>query len=153
MMLAAGLTCFIIGSYLLIDTNVPGYEGVSRPIIWLSTAVIVAVAVLIGSAALRVLRKKPATGASALIGTVGTVREVLDPTGMVYLNGELWTATVSGQATLPVGSRVEVTAINGLRLDVRESTAQEAPTTKGSLENRGASVIPVQRGLEAADTR
>ncbi len=157
LLLAAGLTCFIVGSYLLIDTNVPGYEGVSRPIIWASTAVIVAVAALIGSAALRVLRKKPATGAPALIGMVGTVREALDPTGMVFLNGELWTATATtlppGQASLPVGARVEVTAINGLRLEVRESTVQEMPTSKGSLENRGASVIPVRGGLEAVDPR
>ncbi len=155
LLLAAGLTCFIIGSYLLIDTNVPGYEGVSRPIIWLSTAVIVAVAALIGSAVLRVLRKKPATGATALIGTVGTVREELDPTGMIYLNGELWTATAPnlgpGQKSFPVGSRVEVTAINGLRLEVTESIAPEAPTTKGSLENRGTSVIPVRRGLGRVD--
>jgi len=154
-LLAAGLTCFVLGSYLLIDTNVPGYEGVSRPIIWSSTAVIIVAALLIGSAALRVLRKKPATGASALIGMVGTVRRELDPTGMVYLNGELWTATAtgvaSGQAALPVGSRVEVTAIHGLRLEVRETAAQEASSLKGSLRDRGASVIPVKGGLGRVD--
>lgn len=155
LLLAAGLTCFIIGSYLLIDTNVPGYEGVSRPVIWGSTAVIIAAAALIGSAALRILRKKPATGAPALIGMVGTVREELDPTGMVYLNGELWTATATelppGQASLPVGSKVEVTAIHGLRLDVRQTTAQEASPAKGSLKDRGASVIPVRSGLRRVD--
>jgi membrane-bound serine protease (ClpP class) len=154
-LLAAGLTCFVLGSYLLIDTNVPGYEGVSRPIIWGSTAVIIVAALLIGSAALRVLRKKPATGASALIGMVGTVRRELDPTGMVYLNGELWTATAmdlgADRASLTVGTRVEVTAIHGLRLEVRETASQSASSTKGSLRNRGASVIPVKHGLGRVD--
>jgi membrane-bound ClpP family serine protease len=86
---------------------------------------------------------------------VGTVRRELDPTGMVYLNGELWTATAmdlgADRASLTVGTRVEVTAIHGLRLEVRETASQSASSTKGPLRNRGASVIPVKHGLGRVD--
>ena len=32
------MVSFILGSYMLIDDSIPGYEGVSRPVIWVSAA-------------------------------------------------------------------------------------------------------------------
>ncbi|HEV2066097.1 MAG TPA: nodulation protein NfeD [Thermomicrobiales bacterium] len=153
LLLVAGLACFITGSYLLIDTNVPGYENVSRPIIWTSAACIVAVALIVGTAALRALRRRPSTGTPALIGRIGTVRSELNPTGMVFLDGELWTATMTGspgeQPTAPVGSHIEVTGVHGLRLDVRLAPATSETAITATADRRGEGVLPVVDGLRA----
>jgi len=153
-LLVGGLTCFIVGSYLLIDASVPGYGTVSRPVIWTSAAIILGCAALIGTAVLRVIRKTPATGRSSLIGDVGEVRQPLDPTGMVFLQGELWTATASGvqpgQPPVPVGSHVEVEDVHGLRLVVR---ALDVPIESGPAvpaARRGESVLPVVGGVRDA---
>ncbi len=154
LLLIAGLACFITGSYLLIDTKVPGYDGISRPIIWTSAACIVAVALLLGTAALRVLRKKPSTGTPALIGEVGTVRTELNPSGMIFLDGELWTATIANsageQTAVPVGARVEVIAVHGLRLDVRLATSVPGDAEPARPGQRGEGVLPIVNGLRAA---
>jgi membrane-bound serine protease (ClpP class) len=153
-LLIGGLTCFVIGSYLLIDATVPGYGDVSRPVIWASAAIILICAILIGTAVMRVWRKAPATGKSTLIGEVGVVRQPLAPTGMVFLQGELWTATAAGtgaeQPPVAVGTLAEVTEVHGLRLVVRplEATVDDLPPP--SDEHRGESVIPVVGGVREA---
>ena len=126
LLLVGGLIAFVVGSYLLIDTNVPGYEGVARPVIWTSAALVLASAAVIGYVVLRSQRRTPSTGAPAMIGAVAEVRRELAPSGLVYLDGELWSATAedlpAGRA-LPAGSRVEVVGIEGLRLRVRPTNA------------------------------
>ena len=153
-LLIAGLACFITGSYLLIDTSTPGYDGISRPIIWTSAACIVAVALVLGTAALRVLRKRPSTGTPALVGQVGTVRTEMNPSGMIFLDGELWTATMTGvpdqQPAVPVGARVEVVAVHGLRLDVRLAPSAPGDDDPARLGQRGDGVLPIVNGLRAA---
>jgi len=150
-LLVGGLASFIVGSYLLIDPTVPGYGNVSRPVIWASSALILLCAILIGTAALRVLLKKPASGRSSLIGDIGVVRQPLDPTGLVFLQGELWTATVEAEApvSLPVGAHVRVTAIHGLRLVVQPVEVQEPAPSHRSVP-RNESVIPVTGGIQQA---
>jgi membrane-bound serine protease (ClpP class) len=152
LLLIGGLTCFIIGSYMLVDTSVPGYGGVSRPIIWTASALILGCAILIGTAVIRVMGNKHATGKSTLIGETGEVREALKPSGMIFLQGELWIATVEGLAPgvteVPIGDHVAVTAIHGLRLVVKptESPVTIIPPPPGVP--RGASVIPVVGGVQ-----
>lgn len=50
---------------------------------------------------------EPAFDLERLVGQVGEVRTRLDPTGSVFLNGELWTA--SAETPLEVGTPVRVT--------------------------------------------
>lgn len=134
-LLVGGLAAFIIGSYMLIDTTVPGYEGVSRPVIWTAAALIVASAFFIGSLVLKSMRRKPASGKNAFVGKVAVVRSPLSPDGLVYVEGEYWSATAEGLndgTSLPVGSHVEVTAVEGLKLIVRPATATPDDTASGS---------------------
>jgi membrane-bound serine protease (ClpP class) len=70
---------------------------------------------------LRVQRLQPVTGAELLVGRQGVVRSSLDPEGTVWVAGELWTA-VPDDAPLVQGERVEVVAVEGLRLRVRRSS-------------------------------
>ncbi|MEJ7762907.1 MAG: NfeD family protein, partial [Thermomicrobiales bacterium] len=80
-------------------------------------------------------RPRPATGRGSLVGTAGVVRRALDPEGMVFLDGALWSArSVAGP--LPAGTTVTVRAVDGLTLDVDPvaevvTTAPEGQATTG----------------------
>jgi membrane-bound serine protease (ClpP class) len=58
-----------------------------------------------------------ATGVESLVGKVGEVRSALNPAGMVYVAGEMWSA-VSEAGSVEAGTPVEVVGVNGLRLRV-----------------------------------
>jgi membrane-bound serine protease (ClpP class) len=73
-----------------------------------------------------VARRRPyAAGEESMVGTTGTVRVPLNPTGMVFVQGALWQAT-STSAPLPAGTKVRVVAVDGLRLRV-EALEQQQP--------------------------
>jgi membrane-bound ClpP family serine protease len=56
----------------------------------------------------------------ALVGRVGEARSDLDPSGMVQVAGELWSAEAEpGGAPITRGARVEIVGVEGLRLVVR----------------------------------
>lgn len=144
-LLIGGLAAFIVGSYMLIDTSVPGYDDVSQPVIWTSAALIVASALLIGSLVLKTFRHKPTTGKDALIGEIAIVRSPLAPSGMVYVEGEYWSAAAEGLSegtSLPIGSRVEVTSVEGLKLTVRPTAATSDNTVRDSPP--GEDIVPAR---------
>src|SRR3954452_8063734 len=68
------------------------------------------------------------TGAEELLGSIGDVREPLDPTGQVFMQGALWRARTSGEGEIGLGTRVRVTALDGLTLEV-EPIADQDPAT------------------------
>jgi membrane-bound serine protease (ClpP class) len=144
-LLISGLACFIIGSYMLIDTTVPGYDGVSRPIIWASAACVLAAAAFVGLSVMRIRRKKPQTGKQTLIGEIGEVREALTPRGMIFVNGELWSAQLETGISehLPIGSKVEVVAVEGLLMTVKQASESALITRSNAVDRRNAEVIPV----------
>lgn len=124
----SGLALLVAGSYVLFD-EAQG-AAVSRPLIWAIAVGLVGMFAVIGGFALSVWRRKPATGREGLVGAVGTVRQPLDPDGLVFVSGELWQATAPGgadDATPPIEARipVTVTGMDGLRLLVRRATDSE----------------------------
>jgi membrane-bound serine protease (ClpP class) len=89
---------------------------------WVITAVVivvVAVFIFFIGAIVRSQRRRPATGKEGLVGKVALAHTVLDPRGMVYVEGELWTAT-SEAGKIEVGEEVVVTKVEGLKLKVRK---------------------------------
>ena len=117
----AGVASFIAGALILFNSvRLPGFPRISVPLV-IGTAVVVAVSFLtIVGFALRALRLPPGMGKETLVGKQGVVRDPLDPVGSIQLEGELWTAeAIDGEAPVPVGARVEVVGIEGLRLKVR----------------------------------
>lgn len=160
-LLVSGLISFIVGSYLLIDTNVPGYDAVSRPIIWTAAALALVAAATVGYFVLRSQRLRPTTGAPAIVGMVGEARQELAPTGLVFIDGEFWSATAErlpeGES-LPAGSRVEVVAIDGLRLTVRPTVApitnpvRAAPRQEDIVAVRSRGDRPMAAATDGADT-
>ena len=67
------------------------------------------------------------TGSEELVGSVGVVREPLDPAGQVFIAGALWRARTAGEQVGP-GNRVRVRSVDGLTLEV-EPLAERNPAS------------------------
>jgi membrane-bound serine protease (ClpP class) len=77
--------------------------------------------------ALAVRRRRPRSGAAALIGRVGVVRRAPAPLGAVLVEGELWRARPSwdDEPVLHEGEYVVVERVHGLTLGVRRAEEWE----------------------------
>ncbi|NLN77156.1 MAG: nodulation protein NfeD [Armatimonadetes bacterium] len=68
---------------------------------------------------LRALKKPYIAGREGVVGHIGDARTDLDPTGRIFVDGALWTATsVSG--TINKGETVLVVSMDGLKLTVEK---------------------------------
>jgi membrane-bound serine protease (ClpP class) len=73
------------------------------------------------------------TGFEELLGSIGEVREPLEPTGQVFIQGALWRARTTGEGEIGLGTRVRVKAVDGLTLVVEPVPDQDPVTAeKGS---------------------
>ena len=123
---AGGVVAFALGSFLLADSIATPVLAISRVTIITVTLLLSALLVLIVWSAVRAQRRPVTTGSEGLIGMVGTAREPLNPDGLVFVNGELWTAT-SPAGRLSAGTRVVVSRVDGMRLVVVPESSTEAP--------------------------
>jgi membrane-bound ClpP family serine protease len=64
------------------------------------------------------LRRRKVTGAEGMLGQTGEVARALRPEGTVMVGGEYWQAK-SLDGDIDKGEEVEITGIDGLRLEVR----------------------------------
>ncbi|MCD6290328.1 MAG: nodulation protein NfeD, partial [Anaerolineae bacterium] len=120
---AAGIGSFILGAAILF--NVPDV-GIPWPaIIGLSLAT-AAFFVFALTKAVSAQRRQPTTGTEGLIGKRAVVRTELNPTGTVFLQGELWQA-IAQDGPIAVGEEVQVLAREGMRLIVRSAEPSRQP--------------------------
>jgi membrane-bound serine protease (ClpP class) len=70
--------------------------------------------------AVRAWRTPVATGASGMVGSIGTALSDLAPEGRVFVRGEYWNARA--RAVVRQGARVRVTAVHDLVVEVEETT-------------------------------
>jgi len=131
----AGVVSFIVGALVLFNSpETPDFQHVSVPLV-IGTGI--ATALFFGTIvayAIRGQMRPVETGAGAIIGRTGTVRAALDPTGMVQVAGELWSAEIEGEEqALAPGMRVVVTGVEGLTLRVRRSGSQAVDSTQPKL--------------------
>jgi membrane-bound serine protease (ClpP class) len=123
----AGAVSFVIGALLLFDPAGDQYQ-VS---IWVALAVGGTLAAVTGLAVTKIVqarRRRPVTGQEELVGQIGVVRKAVDPTGLVFIHGELWQARTDGEP-LGIGTSVQVEGIeDGLVLEVRRAETPEPVT-------------------------
>jgi len=74
-------------------------------------------------AVVRGQRRKVVTGVEELIGRVAEAQTVLDPKGMVLVEGERWQARLDNGKAEP-GEEVIVTEVDGLKLVVTKKKAK-----------------------------
>ncbi len=130
----AGVISFIVGALVLFNSaGTPSFQRVSPPLV-IAVAVITGATFVLGVGfALRAQKVPQRMGANALVGQTGIVREALAPHGQVQTAGELWSAEIEeGESPLPVGTRVEIVAMDGVHLRVRR-----IPETKVIPKNPG----------------
>ncbi len=110
-----GIAAFVIGSIMLMDTDVPGFA-----IAW---QLIGGIALIAGSALMAVLallarsrRRAVVSGPEDMIDDVGPVLDWAGHQGRVRIHGEIWRARAE-RAVSP-GQNVRVVGIDGLTLEV-----------------------------------
>jgi membrane-bound serine protease (ClpP class) len=70
----------------------------------------------------RTLTRAQTVGVPELIGSVGKCATNLAPEGKVFIRGEYWDARADEE--IAAGARVEVTAVEGMRLRVRRARGE-----------------------------
>ncbi len=117
----AGLASLIVGALVLFNSpGTPAFERVSVPLVIITSLLTSAGFLTVVVFAVRAQRRPVEVGREALAGRVGRVQTRLEPMGMVQVAGELWSAELEPPDTsLEPGSRIEVVAVEGLRLRVR----------------------------------
>ena len=124
-----GIVAMTLGGLLLINTSFLA-EGVNIPLLIITVLVIAGIFLFILRKLIDARRRPYAAGEESMIGTLGTVREPLNPSGMVFVNGALWQAT-STSGPLDAGTQVRVVGVNGLRLRVEALHQQQAGRSQG----------------------
>jgi membrane-bound serine protease (ClpP class) len=118
----AGVGSFIVGALVLFNSpGTPTFQRVSLPVVILVGIMTGATFAVILGFALRALRRPVRTGQEALAGQNGTARTDVDPEGQVQAAGELWSAVLdAGSEKIRKGDKVEVIAVEGLKLRVKK---------------------------------
>ncbi len=114
-----GVVSFVIGSVMLIDTDVPGY-GISPWVIGSVATGAGAVMLLIVAVIIRSRAQPMASGRESMPGQTGTVIEWLDGEGRIRFQGEVWHAR-SDYGPFDVGTEIRVMDRDRLTLIVGPS--------------------------------
>ncbi len=110
-----GIVSFVIGSVMLMDTDLPSYQ-IALPIIAAVTVSSVAIMALILNLALRSRHQKVVSGVQTLIDCQAEVLNDFQSIGRVLVQGEIWQAHTN--IPLHKGDRVVIRSVNGLVLEV-----------------------------------
>jgi membrane-bound serine protease (ClpP class) len=118
----AGVASMIVAALVLFNShNLPGFPRVSVPLIVGTSISTGAIFFVILIFAVKAQRTPPRMGQESLAGRSGIVHTRLDPTGIVQVGGEQWTAELAnGEEPLEIGMRVEVVAMQGNKMLVRK---------------------------------
>jgi membrane-bound serine protease (ClpP class) len=110
-----GITAFVIGSVMLIDTDLPGY-GISLSLIVPVAATTALFIFAVVGMALRARKRPVVTGSEQMLGAEGVVQGDYTSEGWARVHGELW--RVRSQQPLRAGTKVRVAARHDLILEV-----------------------------------
>ncbi|HUS83237.1 MAG TPA: nodulation protein NfeD [Dehalococcoidia bacterium] len=124
-----GVISLILGGLLLTSTSNPQFQ-VSRWLIFGLAAVVGLFVFTIITSIIRSRRLPAALGTYMLEGRHAVARTPLDPTGTVFVDGERWAATSTGER-VERGETVEVTKVDGITLMVRPIGKEDESDTNG----------------------
>jgi len=113
-----GIIAFVVGSIMLMDTELPGYQ-IAMPVIAAFAVTSIAILVFALGMVLKARRGSLRTGVGVLVGRTATVESVNDGVTWARIEGELW--EVDCPQALGPEDRVVVDAIDGLILKVSKA--------------------------------
>lgn len=113
-----GIAALFFGSIILFESPVPFF----RPSIFLIAAAALITAAffaLIVGLGIRAHLRKPTTGKEGLVNEIGIAQNDLNPTGIVMVSGELWSAeSISGE--IKKDEKVKVVQVKGMNIKVEK---------------------------------
>jgi len=114
-----GVIAFVIGSIMLLDTDIPGY-GISKPLIGFFALLSAGMFMFVLGMAIKARQRPVVSGMEQLLGSVGEAIDDFDASGRVRVHSESWQA----QTDTPVrhGQKVRVIALEGLDLKIEPVT-------------------------------
>ena len=116
-----GITAFIIGSIILMDTQLPGYQ-IALPLI-ISVAGFSAVLLIFALGLVLKARKQVlVSGLQQLVGCIAVVESLYDNRPLVRLDGELW--QVTSDQPLQLHDKVIVMDAEGVVLQVKKAKGE-----------------------------
>ena len=115
-----GIIAFVIGSFILVDSpqSAEFYHLSVSLIVSMAITTFLFFAVAI-TAALKLRKSKPTTGKEGIAGKIGYAKTKLAPEGMVYVEGEYWSARIE-EGVIEKGEKIEVISIAGQLLKVKK---------------------------------
>jgi membrane-bound serine protease (ClpP class) len=122
-----GIIAMTLGGLFLVNTGFLA-EAVNIPLLLLTVAAVAGIFIFILRKVIAARRQPYAAGEESMVGRIGTVREPLNPEGMVFVEGALWQAT-SSEGPIEAGTAVRVVGLHGLRLEVKP--VSEQPRAQG----------------------
>lgn len=115
----AGTVFLILSGILMFDRST---DPTSIPVVTIAGLVLGGFMMFVIERAGRARSRPVMTGWEELLGMTGEVRSVLNPTGQIFIDGALWRAELSPEATaagpVSVGESVRVESVRGLTLVV-----------------------------------
>jgi len=115
-----GVVSLIFGSFMLIDSSAAPFIAISGQLI-ISTAICTALFFLLAvGAAIQTHRHKITTGKEGLIGEIGIAKTNISKEGLVFAQGEIWTAMVEGEEVISEGEKVKIIGLEGLKLKIKK---------------------------------
>lgn len=116
-----GIVAFVVGSIMLMDTDLPGYQ-IAMPMIVAFALFSAVILVFALGMILRARRQAVVTGLDHLFGATATVESVNAGIAWVRLDGELWEADC--EETLAPDDPITVNSIDGLILHVQKTKGE-----------------------------
>jgi len=116
-----GITAFAIGSIILMDTELPGYQ-IAMPLIVAFTAFSAALLVFALGLIVKARKQVVVTGIRHFVGSTAEVESLYNKTARVRLDGELW--QVQCNQPLSIHDSVTVTAAEGIELVVTKNKGE-----------------------------
>jgi membrane-bound serine protease (ClpP class) len=110
-----GVVAFVVGSVILIDTDLPGY-GIPLALIGSIAIMSALFMLLVVGVALKARKRPVVSGREELVGSVGEVLDDFESEGWARVHSETW--RVRSTEPMRRGQHVKVVAMNGLMLDV-----------------------------------
>jgi membrane-bound serine protease (ClpP class) len=114
-----GLAAFVVGAIFLMDTEIPGY-GIPLPLIAGIAVATAAFMILVGGMAAKARTRPVVSGREELVGAGGEVIEAGGGEAWARVHGETW--RIRSREPLAPGSRVRVTSVDGLVLEVTQES-------------------------------
>ena len=115
---AGGVIAILLGSLMLIDSEDPAMQ-ISKTVLFPTLGVFISISLGLLYLATKSQRHRAVSGVEGLIGAEGIVKADLDPSGSVFIHGEIWNA--ESDEKIEAGKRVTVDAVEGLNLKVKSA--------------------------------